>query len=41
MDEPWAVKLNRGNVDLYQTRVFDHGMLGRTMQHMQLKKVVK
>ena len=41
MDEPCAVKLNRRDVDLDQLCVFDYGILGRNMQHMQLKKVVK
>jgi len=40
MNEPCAVQLNCGDVDLDQPCVFDHGSLGRNMQHMQLRKVV-
>ena len=41
MEGLYAVKPNRGEVDLDQTCGFDCGILGRNMQHMQLKKVVK
>ena len=38
MDAPCAVKPNCADVDLNEPCVFDYGILGRNMQHMQLKR---
>ena len=40
MVAPCAVKPNCADVDLNEPCVFDYGILGRNMQHMQLKRWV-